>query len=248
MTGLMDAASYNMARKQKELALYEQGRVYDNEGGSFNEHEHLATLYSGNTFTENWQHLTQKIDFYFVKGQLTNLLTAIGINEDDVEYKAAKIDGMHPTRTAAIYINKEYVGMIGMIDHAVTMLEKATRGSEIYGYEIDLDKIIPIISKGMTAKAAPKFPAIERDLSVLVNTDVTNQEIENVIRENAGKYLVDLRVIDVYAGSHIEAGKKSLAYNLTFLNEKDTLTDEVVNKAMDDIMASLKNDLEAKIR
>lgn len=248
MTGLMDAATYNMARKQKELALYEQGRVYDNEGGSFNEHEHLAALYSGNTFTENWQHLNQKIDFYFVKGQLTNLFTAIGINEDDVEYKATQIAGMHPTRTAAIYINKEYVGMIGMIDHTVTLSEKATRGSEIYGYELDLDKIIPMLTQGMTAKAAPKFPAIERDLSVLVNKDVTNQEVENIIKKNAGKYLVTLKVIDVYAGDHIEADKKSLAYNLTFLNEKDTLTDEVVNKAMDDIMASLKNDIEAKIR
>ena len=147
-----------------------------------------------------------------------------------------------------IYINKEYVGMIGMIARSVTMAEKSLRGSEIYGYELDLDKIIPMLSKGMTAKPAPKFPAISRDLSILVNKDVDNQEIENVIHANAGKYLVDLKVIDVYQGSHIESGKKSLAYNLTFLNEKDTLTDEVVNKAMDDITASLKEDLEAKIR
>ena len=248
MTGLIDAASYNMARKQKELALYEQGRVYDYENNTFNEHEHLAALYSGNTFVDNWQHVNQKVDFYFVKGQLTNLFTAIGIDESRVEYQAAQISGMHPTRTAAIYIDKQYVGMIGMIAHRITMLEKATRGSEIYGYELDLDVIIPMLTKGMTAKAAPKFPAIERDLSVLVKTDTTNQEIENIIKANGGKYLVDLKVIDVYEGSHIESHKKSLAYSLTFLNEKDTLTDEVVNKAMDDIMAALKNDLEAKIR
>lgn len=248
MTGLVDAASYNMARKQKELALFEQGRVYDNENDTFNEHEHIATLYSGSIFNENWQHLNQDVDFYFVKGQLTNLFRAIGIKDEDVVYKAEGIDGMHLTRTAGIYINKEYVGMIGMIARSVTMAEKSLRGSEIYGYELDLDKIIPMLSKGMTAKPAPKFPAISRDLSILVNKDVDNQEIENVIHANAGKYLVDLKVIDVYQGAHIESGKKSLAYNLTFLNEKDTLTDEVVNKAMDDITASLKEDLEAKIR
>ena len=248
MTGLVDAASYNFARKQTQLALFEQGRVYDHDGGTFNEHEHLAALYSGNTFAENWQHLTQKVDFYFVKGQLTNLFTAIGIDLEKVVYKAEGIKGMHPTRTAAIYIDKQYVGMIGMIAHAVTLADKALRGSELYGYEINLDVIIPMLTKGMTATPAPKFPAIERDLSLLVNKDVTNQEVENVIKSNAGKYLTALKVIDVYEGSHIEVGKKSIAYSLTFLNRNDTLTDKVVNNAMDKIRAGLENDLDIKVR
>ena len=248
MTGLVDAASYNFARKQTQLALFEQGRVYDHEGGTFNEHEHLAALYSGNTFAENWQHLTQKVDFYFVKGQLTNLFTAIGIDPEKVTYEAAPILGMHPTRTAAIYIDKQYVGMIGMIAHAVTLADKALRGAELYGYEINLDTIIPMLTKGMTAVPAPKFPAIERDLSLLVDKEITNQEVENVIKSNAGKYLVDLKVIDVYEGSHIAIGKKSFAYNLTFLNRKDTLTDKVVNNAMDKIIAGLENDLDIKVR
>ncbi|KAA8803432.1 phenylalanine--tRNA ligase subunit beta, partial [Lactobacillus crispatus] len=248
MTGLVDAASYNFARKQTQLALFEQGRTYDHDGGTFNEHEHLAALYSGNTFAENWQHLTQKVDFYFVKGQLTNLFAAVGIDLDKVVYKAKGIKGMHPTRTAGIYIDKQYVGMIGMIAHAVTIADKALRGSELYGYEIDLDTIIPMLTKGVTAVPAPKFPAIQRDLSLLVDKPVTNQEIENVIKSNAGKYLTELKVIDVYAGAHIDVGKKSIAYNLTFLNRKDTLTDDVVNNAMDKIVAALENDLAIKVR
>jgi len=248
MTGLVDAASYNFARKQTQLALFEQGRVYDHDGGIYNEHEHLAALYSGNTFAENWQHLTQKVDFYFVKGQLTNLFDAVGIDPENVVYRAESIEGMHPTRTAGIYIDKQYVGMIGMIAHAVTLSDKALRNAELYGYEINLDVIIPMLTKGMTAVPAPKFPAIERDLSLLVDKEVTNQEVENVIKSNAGKYLVDLKVIDVYEGSHLAAGKKSFAYNLTFLNRKDTLTDEVVNNAMDKIIAGLENDLDIKVR
>lgn len=248
MTGLVDAASYNFARKQTQLALFEQGRTYDHDGGKFNEHEHLAAIYSGNTFAENWQHLTQKVDFYFVKGQLTNLFNAIGIDPEKVVYEAKGIKGMHPTRTAGIYIDKQYVGMIGMIAHAVTIADKALRGSELYGYEIDLDTIIPMLTKGVTAVPAPKFPAIQRDLSLLVDKPVTNQEIENVIKSNAGKYLTELKVIDVYAGAHIDVGKKSIAYNLTFLNRKDTLTDDVVNNAMDKIVDALENDLAIKVR
>ena len=176
------------------------------------------------------------------------MFSAVGIDLDNVVYKAEGIQGMHPTRTAGIYIDKQYVGMIGMVAHAVTLSDKALRGSELYGYEIDLDTIIPMLTKGVTAVPAPKFPAIQRDLSLLVDKPVTNQEIENIIESNAGKYLVDLKVIDVYEGSHIAAGKKSISYNLTFLNRKDTLTDDVVNNAMDKVVAALENDLAIKVR
>ena len=248
MTGLVDAASYNMARKEKQLAFYEQGRVYDHDGGTFNEHEHLATLYSGNTFDENWQHENQKIDFYFVKGQLENLFTAIGINDERIVYKAETIDWMHPTRTAGIYIDGHYVGMIGMLAHMITMAEKSLHGSELYGYELDLDLITSLMTKGMKAKSAPKYPAIMRDLSLLLDTEISNQQVVDQIKKSGGKYLKDVKVIDVYSGSHIEKGKKSIAYTLTFLNENDTLTDDVVNKAMDKINGDLKENLKVSVR
>lgn len=249
MTGLVDAASYNFARKQTQLHFYEQGRVYDHENGKFNEHEHLATLYAGNTFSENWQHTNQKVDFFFVKGQLEDLFTELGIDNDQVVYEASSdIDGMHPTRTAVIKIDKKIIGVIGMIDRTVTMQEKALRGSELYGYELDLDKLNAYLTKGMTAKPAPKFPTIERDLSILVDKSTTNAEVETVIKENSGKYLHQLDVIDVYDGPNIDNSKKSLAYSLRFLNEKDTLTDKVVNKAMDKITAALEDKLNVKIR
>ena len=249
LTGLIDAAAYNMARKQNQLTLYEQGRVYDFAGDTYNEHEHLAALYSGNVYWDNWQHENEQIDFYFVKGQLANLLLAIGIDLNQVEYKAETISGMHPTRTAGIYIKGHYVGLIGMISHEITNVNKAMNGNEIYGYELNLDEIIPLIINPKTiSKAAPKFPAVDRDLSVLIDQEVTNQEIEDLIKANSGKYLIKLRVIDTYKGSHIAQDKKSIAYRLTFLNRKNTLTDEVVTKAMTAITDCLQDKLKAEIR
>ena len=249
MTGLVDAAAYNMARKQNQLAIFEQGRVYDFENNTYNEHEHLAALYSGNVYFENWQNNNEKIDFFYVKGQLTNLFLALGIDTDDVEYKAEVIMYMHPTRTAGIYIKNKYVGMIGMLDRPVTQSNKAMKDSEIYGYELNLDVIIPLIlNSHTTAQTAPKFPAVERDLSILVDQEITNQAVEDVIKENGGKYLHDLRIIDVYRGSHIAEDKKSFAYRLTFLNENDTLTDEIVNEAINSIDSSLEKQLKAEIR
>lgn len=250
LTGLVDAASYNFARKQEEIRLFEQSRVYDCQGGDFHEHEHLAALYSGHTFAPNWQHQNQKIDFFYVKGQLTNLLRAVGIKDSDAEYKADdKILAMHPTRTADIYIKGKFIGIIGMLSHMTKVFDKSLRGHDVYGYELDLDTLIPLLSSGLTAKAAPKFPAISRDLSLLVDKNISNQEVEAVIQKSAGKYLHRLEVIDLYAGSHLEdKSKKSLSYSLTFLNEKDTLTDAVVTKAMAAINQALAEKLGAEVR
>lgn len=250
LTGLVDAASYNFAHKQDELHLFEQSRVYDCEGGDFHEREHLAALYSGHTFAANWQHQSQKIDFYYVKGQLTNLFAAVGIKDKDVQYKAeAKIPALHPTRSADIYVQGHFIGVIGMLSHLSKFFDKNLQGHDVYVYELDLSTLVPLLTHGMTAKAAPKFPSIERDLSLVVAKSYSNQEVENVIKSNAGKYLRSLQVIDVYTGEHLEGhDKKSIAYRLTFLNEKDTLTDAVVTKAMTRITAALKNDLSARIR
>lgn len=244
---LLDTAAYNFARKQNELQIFENGRVYDMEGGDYHEHEHLAAMYVGLAGQSNWQHQDEKIDFYYVKGQLEDLLEMAGVKAD-VEYKAEAIKGMHPTRTAAIYIDGKYVGLIGQIAPILTMTDKNFLGKEIYVYELNLDEILPLMNKGVKSKPAPKYPAVERDLSILVDQDVTDASVEAEIKDNAGKYLVQVDVIDVYEGAHLPKGKKSLAYRLTFLNEKDTLTDAVVTKAMDQVQAALEEKLSATIR
>jgi phenylalanyl-tRNA synthetase beta chain len=248
ITGLVDAASYNFARKENELHFFEQGRVYDHQDGAYHEHEHLAALYAGHTFQPNWEQKDQQVDFYFVKGQLTNLLRAVGIDTEQVVYRPEEVAGLHPTRTAGIYINKQYVGVIGMLAYRWGLADKNLRGHEVYCYELNLDAIIPLLSSGLTAKPAPKFPAIKRDLSLLLAKDINNQDVVNVIKANGGKYLHQINVIDVYTGSHIERGMKSLAYSLTFLNEHDTLTDDLVTKAVDQISQALQTELQAKIR
>ncbi|MDD6420858.1 MAG: phenylalanine--tRNA ligase subunit beta [Lactobacillus delbrueckii] len=244
--GLLDTVAYNFARKQTELQLFENGRVYDMEGGDYHEHEHLAAAYVGLAGESNWQHKDEVVDFYYVKGQLEDVFEMIGVK--DVEYRAEAIKGMHPTRTAGIYVNDEYIGLIGQIAPVLTMTDKNFAGKEIYVYELNLDALLPLMAKGVKSKPAPKYPAVQRDLSILVDEDVTNAQVESCIKENAGKYLISVEVIDVYQGAHLAAGKKSLAYRLTFLNEAETLTDAVVTKATDDVQAALEEKLEANIR
>lgn len=248
MVGLLDTASYNFARKQNSLQIFEEGRVFDNEKGEFNETDHLAALYTGDIQASTWQHRKVALDFYWVKGQLQALFEALGIK--NVSYKAEVIPGMHPTRTAAVYVNDNYVGYVGMLAPALGLKDKNLRGHDIYGFELNVDQLMPLLLNRETAQAqpAPKFPSMQRDISILVDASVLNSRVIAVLKENGGKYLYDIKVKDVYRGSQIEHGKKSLSYQLTFLNKRDTLTEDIVNKAMTQIGAGLTSELSAKIR
>lgn len=248
MVGLLDTASYNFARNQNDLQIFEEGRVFDNEHGKFNETDHLAALYTGDISAETWQHRETELDFYWVKGQLEALFEALGIK--NVSYKAEIIPGMHPTRTAAVYVNDAYVGYVGMIAPAIGLRDKNMRGHDIYGFELNVDTLMPLLLGRETAQAqpAPKFPSMQRDISILVDDSVLNSRVIALLKQNGGKYLYDIKVKDVYRGSQIEHGKKSMSYQLTFLNKRDTLTEDVVTKAMAQISAALTDELEAKIR
>lgn len=93
-----------------------------------------------------------------------------------------------------------------------------------------------------------KFPAVSRDIALLVKETVTNQELTEVIRSVAGRFLTDIQLFDVYQGENIEKGHKSMAYSLTFVNPEATLTDEEINKAMEKVEKALVENLEASIR
>lgn len=246
ISGLLDSASYNIARKQDQLQLFEEGRVFDKIGADYHEYEHLGALYLGLAADNNWQHIDNKIDFYYVKGQLEDLFEAIGIK--GAVYQAKEMPGMHPTRTASISVNGEEVGFIGQVMPEKGIFDKNLRNKEIYVYELYLDKLLPLMEKGIQATPAPKYPSIERDLSLLVQSEVTNNDIIEVIKANAGKYLVNLDVIDVYSGQQIGLNMTAITYKLVFRNNKETLTEDVVTKAMDKVIAALKEKLGASVR
>lgn len=246
LIGLLNTASYNFAHQQDQLMLFEQGRVYNLDDGKYNELEHLAALYTGNAAHHNWQKLDQPVDFYWVKGQLTSLLAAVGIK--DLTFQAAVIPGMHPTRTAAVYAGKRYLGFAGMLAPALAVKDKNLKGHDLYGYELNLEALLSLMPSGLKHEPVPKYPSIERDVSLLVDKDITNAQVVDCIKANSGKYLQAVHVMDVYEGMQIEHGKKSLAYRLIFLNKQATLTDEIVSKAVDKIETALTDQLEAKIR
>lgn len=244
LSGLLDAVSYNVARSQKELRLFEQGRVFDQFNHEYDEYEHIAAVYTGEVVQTNWQHISQKTDFFYVKGQAEYLLDQMGI-ADQITFKPIELSGMHATRTAGIYLKDQLIGFVGQVDPSIT---KKAKAHDVYGFELNLEPILAEVVPTVETTPAPKFPAIKRDLSLLVDLQTSNAAIEDIITANGGANLQSTAVFDVYSGSKIANNKKSIAYQLVFQNAERTLTDAEIEEAMDKITTSLSAELQIVVR
>ncbi len=248
ISGLLDDVAYNVARKNDAIALYEIGRVFYQDADPLKnlplEENHVAFALSGLWQTKDWQQASEKVDFFLAKGIVETLLTTLGAT--DISYvKTTAIKEMHPGQTAEIYVGSEKVGLVGQVHPTVT---KAYDIGATFVAELNLAALLATQKAPLVYQAVSKFPAVSRDIAMLVKEEVTNQEVVAVIKEAAGKFLNKVSLFDVYQGANIENGYKSLAYSLTFVNPKATLTDEEINKAMEKVTRNLTEKLNVEIR
>lgn len=246
-SGMLDIVAYNVARKNKNLALYEIGKVFEQTGNPQeelpNEINTFAMTLTGLVAEKDFQTAATPVDFFYAKGIIEAIFAHLDL---DVTYVAEKnMANMHPGRTAAVVLNNEKLGFIGQV-HPQTA--KDFDIPETYVAELNLTAIEAALTNDLVFKDITKYPAVSRDIALLLNQETSHQEIVDAI-ENAGvKRLTAIKLFDVYAGSNIETGKKSMAYSLTFQNPNDNLTDEEVAKYMNKITKALTENVGAEIR
>ncbi|MFV0560796.1 MAG: phenylalanine--tRNA ligase subunit beta [Enterococcus sp.] len=249
ISGLLDDIAYNVARKNTNLAFYEIGRVfYQTEDAKTvlpEEVKHVGLALTGEWTEKDWQDKASVVDFYTAKGVLENLFSMLLLTDKVTYQPATDIKELHPGRTAKILLNDEVIGFVGQV-HPKTA--KAYDIPETYVAEFDLAKVIQAADTDLVYQVVSKFPAVTRDIALLVDETVTNHQLERVIRQAAGRFLTNIQLFDVYQGANIEAGHKSMAYRLTYANSEATLTDEEINKAMDKVTTALTDELKAVIR
>lgn len=246
VSGLLEIAHYNVARNNTRLALYETGRVFfEIEGVSQpREDEHIALLLTGNREERTWFGKAQAYDYYDIKGALDTYFEKIGVI-DHVTYVAKEKDGMHPGRTAFVYVDDIYVGFVGQVHPQVAQTYDL---QNVYVAELDATVLKNVARTQLVQKTIPKYPSMTRDIALLVDRTVTHQQIVQVLTQSGGEYLTNVMLFDHYAGEGIEPDKKSLAYRLTFLNVNATLVEEDVNAAMQRIVTALESKVNAVIR
>ncbi|MCM3759702.1 phenylalanine--tRNA ligase subunit beta [Alkalihalobacillus oceani] len=244
---LFDVISYNLNRKNQHVHIYEIGSIFLSEEKQLSsqpqEREMLAGALTGLWHEHVWQGEKKAVDFFVVKGLLEALSAELGLAEH-IRFEQAKKPGMHPGRTAVIKLNEEEIGFLGQV-HPTVQKEKDLK--ETYVYQLDLQALLTFETAPMVYEPLPRFPAMVRDIALVVPTERTAGELEEVITQAGGDLLKKVYLFDLYQGEHMEPGKKSLAFSLTYLDPERTLTDEDVTSVHDRVIAELEQ-VGAKLR
>lgn len=247
LPSLAEVVQYNLNRKNTDLALFEIGTVFRTDrlpvAQQPIELEKAAGIFTGSFGAAGIGQKPLKTDFYTVKGIVERLLSSLGVT--DVQYEKAFIPGTHPGRTASILVKGKAIGFLGALHPNV---EEAWDLKETYYFELDIASLTEVANDTTAFKPLPKFPAIQRDLAVVVPLDVPAGSLEAVIRQAAGEWLEQVRLFDVYQGEQVEAGKKSLAFTTLYRAEDRTLTDEEVQARHERVIEALKNGFQAELR
>ena len=247
ISGMLDTVAYNVNRKNSNLAIYEIGKIFHQTGDVQTdlpqEVETFAFALSGLVAEKDFQTKAVPVDFFYAKGIVEALADKLNLSFDFVAEK--DLDSMHPGRTAAILLNGEVVGFVGQL-HPQTAKDYGI--PETYVAELNLTAVEAGLKPNPSFQEITKFPAVSRDMALLLPAETSHKEVVAAIESAGVKRLTSIKLFDVYAGANIEAGKKSMAYSLTFQNPEASLTDEEVARFMEKISKAMAEQVSAEVR
>lgn len=233
---MMESLGRNYSRNNAYARLFEIGKVYipnEDETVIPTENNILTIGMYGNC------------DYLDLKGVVENALEKLGLSK--VKFtRESDNPSYHPGKTAALMIGNKKVGVLGEVHPDVS--ENYGVDENCYLAELNLDLLFEYAKTDKKYKALPKFPAVTRDIALLVDDEILVQEIEDTIRRAGGNLVEKVELFDIYKGAQIPEGKKSIAYAIAYRDEKKTLTDNDVNKVYDKILRSLEHKLGATLR
>ena len=158
-------------------------------------------MLTGSLLEKDWKGQPKKVDFFVLKGILEGLIASYGLTENITFVADKQRDGMHPGRTAAIFLGEKEIGFAGQIH---PLAAKAYELDETYGFELNLQAVVEAEKESTVYEAIPKFPGMTRDIALLVDEAITNQQLVDLIYKKGGKYLVNVRLFDIYQGENID--------------------------------------------
>ena len=239
--GLLAALTLNKAFIEEGLRLFELGKVYLNRNENLPEEpDMLCAVICGPRAAQSWQGASEPVDFFDAKGVVEGLLKQTGIA---AKFEKSADTNLHPLNQAAITAEGKQIGVVGEVHPAVK--EHFELMQPVFLFEINIPALLPLM-KDKVYRPIPKFPATVRDIALVVDSGVTHQQILDTMK--GFSLVTEVALFDVYAGGQIPAGKKSMAYRLTFQSPDKTLTDQQVNGVQQAILKKLATGLGATLR
>ena len=237
---MMQILANNVNKKNQEVKLFDISRNYKNINGEVEKgevplQEEILTI---GMYGEG-------IDFYVLKGMIENVLETIGVNRYDI-VKEKENESYHPGRCANLKVGIDIIATIGEVHPEV--LDNYGIGRRAYLAEVNVTKLVKYAKQNKKYVEVPKFPAVERDIAIVVPEEVEVGEIEKIIAKKGKKLLEKVQLFDIYRDSKIGENKKSVAYSLSFRDKNRTLNDEEIDSTMHSIVAELEKVLGAEMR
>ena len=241
--GLVKSLQHNLNRQQDRVRLFESGLRFVGQLEGLKQEPMLAGVVCGSRLPEGWAQGRDVVDFFDVKADVEAVLGFAGAL-DAFTFVPGKHPALHPGQTARIERDGREVGYVGAIHPELSKTLGLDR--PVFVFELVLAEVA--LGKMPKFQELSRFPEVRRDLALLADRDVASSAVLDVIRENAGEWLTDLRLFDVYQGKGIDPHRKSLAVGLTWQHPSRTLNDDEVNTATQNILTSLENRLNATLR
>ena len=248
LSSIFENTVRNFSRKNEDIRLFEVAPVFYPKALPIAEQPRevlkLAGLIMGRRNALGWNQGKEEVDFYDMKGIVEELLAQLSIANYTVE--AGEHHAMHPGKTALFKKGREVIAAVGEVHPAVAAAFGIPK--KMFIFEMDVKTLMKYTAKGFHCELLPKYPAISRDLAMLVDTDIAAGEIEQTIVKNGGKFLREVTLFDVYTGKQIAEGKKSLAFAIKFQSGDRTLTDEEADASFRNILSAVESKFHAELR
>lgn len=248
---LLDTAMYNHYRKVDDVAIFELGKAFVTDESSLsrlpNEKQLLAMLWTGVRNPRHWQGKAKQVDFYDLKGVIEGLLAYLGLT--NIRFEAAAPQGLHPGRAANIWYDGDAGAiLLGQMGQLHPDIQRARDLQDTYVLEIGLEPVYQYADFTINYAPIPRYPAISRDMAVVVEQSVEVGGLLQTARETAGEWLESVQIFDIYTGEKVGASKKSVALSLVYRHQERTLTDEEVSELHVQVVAAIENTYQAELR
>ena len=245
--GLMETVQYNLSRKNSNLKLFELKKVFLRQEGERlpKEVKFLAGLAMGFERDPHWAFSPRLVDFYDIKGCVEDLLDGLQIKEAMFS-KADDIPYLHPGKASKVILDHEVLGVLGEVHPQV--LGHYEVHETVYLFEMDFSKMVKLAGEGRRFQPLPKFQAVYRDLSIVVDKALEAERIMGAIRAFRQPFVEEVALFDIYQGPPIPGGKKGVSYRIRYQANDRTLTDEEVNRYHEKLLSRLREVFQLDLR
>jgi phenylalanyl-tRNA synthetase beta chain len=239
----LQVVAHNITRKNNDLQLFEFGKTYSKEAMlQYRERQRLNLILSGHIRAKHWQSPAVKADYFYLKGMVERLMAITGIRH--LRFVENTIKGLQYGST--ITSGETVIGFVGAISDS--LLKKFDIKFPVFYAELDMDAVYQHHQKSTTFREISKFPAVNRDLALVVEKNISFAQLEQIALSGKISQLRSLELFDIFESEKLGAGKKSMALSFTFMDETKTMTDQEIEGFMQQIIGKFEKQAQAEIR